>query len=64
MKRMIKKYVMIVAVLLVILMFTSRSTASFLFSEGKIYERLPENSLRASLEGKKLGGPLDQAFKE
>ena len=41
---MIKKYVMIIAVLLVILMFTSTSTASFLFSKGKIYERLPENS--------------------
>ena len=41
---MIKKYAMIIAVLLVILMFTSTSTASFLFSEGKIYERLPENS--------------------
>ena len=41
---MIKKYAMIIAVLLVILMFTSTSTASFLFSNGKIYERLPENS--------------------
>ena len=41
---MIKKYVMIVAVLLVIIMFTSTSTASFLFSKGSIYERLPENS--------------------
>ena len=41
---MIKKYVMIIAVLLVILMFTSTSTASFLFFKGKIYERLPENS--------------------
>ncbi|MCJ2534161.1 MAG: hypothetical protein LN364_02885 [Candidatus Thermoplasmatota archaeon] len=41
---MIKKYAMIIAVLLVILMFTSTSTASFLFSEGKIYEGLPENS--------------------
>jgi len=41
---MIKKYAMIIAVLLVILMFTSTSSASFLFSEGKIYERLPENS--------------------
>ena len=36
---------MIIAVLLVILMFTSTSSASFLFSEGKIYEGLPENSL-------------------
>lgn len=35
---------MIVAVLLVIIMFTSTSTASFLFSKGSIYERLPENS--------------------
>lgn len=42
---MIKKYAMIIAVLLVILMFTSTSSASFLFSEGKIYEGLPENSL-------------------
>ena len=41
---MIKKYAMIIAVLLVILMFTSTSSASFLFSEGKIYERLRENS--------------------
>ena len=41
---MIKKYVMIIAVLLVILMFTSTSTASFLSTKGKIYERLPENS--------------------
>jgi len=41
---MIKKYVMIIAVLLVILMFTSTSTASFLSSKGTIYERLPENS--------------------
>ena len=40
---MIKKYV-IIAMLLAILMFTSTSTASFLFSEGKIYEGLPENS--------------------
>lgn len=30
--------------LLAILMFTSTSTASFLFSKGKLYERLPENS--------------------
>ena len=44
MKRVIKKYVMIIAMLLAILMFTSTSTASFLFSEGGIYERLPENS--------------------
>ena len=35
---------MIIAVLLAILMFTSTSTASFLFFKGKIYERLPENS--------------------
>ncbi len=41
---MIKKYVMIIAVLMVILMFTSTSSASFLFSKGKLYERLPENS--------------------
>jgi len=41
---MIKKYVMIIAMLLAILIFTSTSTASFLFPEGKIYERLPENS--------------------
>ena len=41
---MIKKYVMIVAVLLIILMFTSTSTASFLSTTGKIYDRLPENS--------------------
>ena len=41
---MIKKYVMIIAMLLVILMFTSTSTASFLFPMGKIYEMLPENS--------------------
>ena len=41
---MIKKYAMIIAVLLLILMFTSTSSASFLFSKGKIYERLPENS--------------------
>jgi len=41
---MIKKYAMIIAVLLVILMFTSTSSASFLFSKGNVYERLPENS--------------------
>ncbi len=41
---MIKKYVMIIAMLLAILMFTSTSTASFLFPEGIFYERLPENS--------------------
>ena len=41
---MIKKYVMLISAILVILMFTSTSTASFLFSEGKIYEQLPENS--------------------
>lgn len=35
---------MIIAVLLAVLMFTSTSSASFLFSEGSIYERLPENS--------------------
>ena len=42
---MIKKYAMIIAILLVILMFTSTSSASFLFPKGKIYERLSENSL-------------------
>ncbi len=42
---MIKKYVMLISAILVILMFTSTSSALFLFSEGKIYERLPENSL-------------------
>ena len=41
---MIKKYVMIIAMLLTILIFTSTSTASFLFSKGKVYELLPENS--------------------
>jgi len=41
---MIKKYVVLISAILVILMFTSTSTASFLFSEGKIYERPPENS--------------------
>jgi len=41
---MIKKYVMMISVLLVMLMFTSTSTASFVFSKGKIYEMLPENS--------------------
>ncbi len=35
---------MIIAMLLTILMFTSTSTASFLFSEGIFYDRLPENS--------------------
>jgi hypothetical protein len=39
---MIKKYVMIVAVLLVILMFTSTSTASFGSYEGNVYEMLRE----------------------
>lgn len=41
---MIKKYVMLISAILVILMFTSTSSASFLFSKGNIYERLPENS--------------------
>ncbi len=41
---MIKKYVMLISAILVIIMFTSTSTASFLFSEEKIYEQLPENS--------------------
>jgi len=41
---MIKKYVMIVSAILVIFMFTSTSSASFLFSKGKIYEMLSENS--------------------
>jgi len=41
---MIKKYVMIIAMLLTILMFTSTSTATFLSAKGTIYERLPENS--------------------
>jgi len=40
---MIKKYVMIVAVLLVIFMFTSTSTASVVSGRGKIYEMLQEN---------------------
>jgi len=40
---MIKKYVVIISVLLVMLMFTSTSTASFVFSKGEIYEILPEN---------------------
>jgi len=40
---MIKKYVMIISVLLVMLMFTSTSTASFVFSNEKIYKFLPEN---------------------
>ena len=44
MKWVIKKYVMMISVLLVMLMFTSTSTASFVFSKGKIYEMLPENS--------------------
>ena len=39
---MIKKYVMIIAVLLVLLMFTSTSTATFL-TRGTIYERLAGN---------------------
>lgn len=42
---MIKKYVIVLAILLAILMFTSTSSASFLFSKGEIYEMLPENSL-------------------
>ena len=41
---MIKRYVMLISAILVILMFTSTSSASFLFYEEKIYERLPENS--------------------
>ncbi|MEA2055235.1 MAG: hypothetical protein U9O49_00160 [Candidatus Thermoplasmatota archaeon] len=41
---MIKKYAMIVAILLVILILVPTSTASFVFSKGKIYEMLPENS--------------------
>jgi len=41
---MIKKYTLLITAILVILMFTSTSTASFLFSEGIFYERLPENS--------------------
>ena len=44
MKRMIKKYVMSISAILVILMFTSTSSASFLFSKEKIYDMLPENS--------------------
>ena len=42
---MIKKYVMLISAILVILMFTSTSSASFLSSKEKIYERLSENSL-------------------
>jgi len=41
---MIKKYVMLISAILVILMFTSTSSASFLSPKGKIYEMLPENS--------------------
>ena len=41
---MIKKYAMIVAILLVIFILVPTSTASFVFSKGKIYEMLPENS--------------------
>ena len=41
---MIKKYVMAATVMFVILMFTSTSTASYLFSNGEIYEHLSENS--------------------
>jgi len=40
---MVKKYVMMISVLLVMLMFTSTSTASFVFSKGEIYKILPEN---------------------
>ena len=42
---MIKKYVMLISAILVIIMFTSTSSASFLFSKEKMYERLSENSL-------------------
>ena len=41
---MIKKYIMMLAVLIVILMFTSTSSASFLLFREKMYERLSENS--------------------
>jgi len=41
---MIKKYIMLISAILVILIFTSTSSASFLFPKGNIYERLPENS--------------------
>lgn len=42
---MIKKYLMAASVLLVFFMFVSTSSASFLLSKGKIYERLSENSV-------------------
>jgi len=41
---MIKKYVLLLSVIFVIIMCTSTSTASLLFSRVKIYERLSENS--------------------
>lgn len=42
---MIKKYVVIMSLILVILMFTSIGSASFLSSRTKIYERFQENSI-------------------
>jgi hypothetical protein len=40
---MIKRYVLLIAMIVTILVFTSTSTASFLFSKGKMYENLPKN---------------------
>ena len=37
---MIKKYILILAILMTILLFTSTSTASFSYSKERIYERL------------------------
>ena len=46
---MIKKYVLVPAVLLIILLFTSTSTASLLSSKQSIYERFQENSVFGNL---------------
>jgi hypothetical protein len=42
---MIKKYIMIISAILVMLMFTSTSSASVLFSKISIYERIQEKSI-------------------
>ena len=39
---MIKKYMILICAILVIIIFTSTSNASFLFSKGGIYERFQE----------------------
>jgi len=48
---MIKKYLMLISIIFVIALFTSTSSASYLFLKGEIYEKLKEKStFRNALE--------------